>query len=289
MQIYHKHRPVFQQILAAGGFMTTSKAILVTGASSGIGAAIASRLIKDGHRVTGTCRHPESANPAGIRMLALDVTSDTSVRTCVDAFLKDNAGRIDVLINNAGYLQSGAIEEVSVAQAHAQFETNYFGILRVVQAVLPVMRAQRSGLIAATSSLAGLIPFPFWGQYNASKFAVEGLMETLRHEMKPFGVKVAMVEPGAIRTHLYSAPDAVAMKEYSPWRERFFRTMKRFEEKAPGPELVADVFSKIVRDEQPALRNKVTTQAKLLPLMRWLLPANAFEGGVRFGFGLDKR
>jgi NAD(P)-dependent dehydrogenase (short-subunit alcohol dehydrogenase family) len=268
--------------------MSTSKAILVTGASSGIGAAIAMRLMKDGHRVTGTCRNPSPTGPTGIKMLALDVASDGSVQSCVAEFLKE-AGGIDVLINNAGYLQSGAIEEVTIGQARAQFETNYFGLVRMVQAVLPAMRTQQRGLIAATSSLAGLIPLPFWGQYNASKFAVEGLMETLRHELRPLGIGVAMVEPGAIRTSFYAAPTAAAMKEYSPWRERFFRAMKGFEAKAPGPEVVADVFARLVRSKRPALRNTVTTEATLFPLLRWLLPAGAFEGGVRFGFGIDKR
>jgi NAD(P)-dependent dehydrogenase (short-subunit alcohol dehydrogenase family) len=267
--------------------MATAKAILVTGASSGIGAAIAARLLKDGHRVMGTCRNPSASSPAGIKMLGLDVTSDVSVKACVAEFLKE-AGGIDALINNAGYLQSGAVEEVTIEQARAQFETNYFGLVRMVQAVLPAMRARKRGLIAATSSLAGMVPLPFWGQYNASKFAVEGLMETLRHELKPFGVNVAMVEPGAIRTPFYGAPQTAAMEAYSPWRERFFKAMKGFEEKAPGPEVVAEVFSRIVRSERPALRNRVTTEATLFPLLRWLLPAGAFEGGVRFGFGIDK-
>jgi NAD(P)-dependent dehydrogenase (short-subunit alcohol dehydrogenase family) len=219
-------------------------------------------------------------------MLALDVTSDVSVKSCVAEFLKE-AGGIDALINNAGYLQSGAVEEVTIEQARAQFETNYFGWCAWCR---PCCRrcARKRGLIAATSSLAGMVPLPFWGQYNASKFAVEGLMETLRHELKPFGVSVAMVESGAIRTPFYGAPQAAPMEAYSPWRERFFKAMKRFEEKAPGPEVVADVFSRIVRSERPALRNRVTTEATLFPLLRWLLPAGAFEGGVRFGFGIDK-
>ena len=268
--------------------MAMAKAILVTGASSGIGAAIAARLAKDGHHVVGTCRSPRTGTPPGIRMLALDVTSDASVKSCVEAFLKDTAGRIDVLVNNAGYLQSGAIEEVTVEQAQAEFETNYFGLLRMVRTVLPIMRAQKGGLVTATSSLAGIVPLPFWGHYNASKFAVEGLMETLRHEMRPFGVHVAMVEPGAIKTPFYGAPQAAVMPEYSPWRDRFFRTMKGFEDKAPGPEAVAEVFSQIVRSKRPVLRYKVTAEAMLFPLLRWLLPAGAFERGVRLGMGLDR-
>jgi NAD(P)-dependent dehydrogenase (short-subunit alcohol dehydrogenase family) len=275
--------------LAAVATAATAKAILVTGASSGIGAAIAARLAKDGHRVIGTARKPGATDPApaGVKMLPLDVTSDASVRSCVAAFLQD-AGGIDVLINNAGYLQSGAIEEVTLDQARAQFETNYFGLVRMLHAVLPVMRAQKRGLIAATSSLAGMVPLPFWGQYNASKFAVEALMETLRCELKPFGVQVAMVEPGSIKTAFYAAPDATPMDAYLPWRERFFAAMRGFEQKAPGPDVVAEVFARIVRSNRPALRNRGTTEATLFPLLRWLLPPSAFEGVLRIAFGLDK-
>jgi NAD(P)-dependent dehydrogenase (short-subunit alcohol dehydrogenase family) len=267
--------------------MSSSKNILVTGASSGIGAAITARLAKDGHHVVGTHRASSGRNAAGIEMLELDVCSDESAKRCVEAFLQ-KAGHIDVLINNAGYLVAGAIEEVSLEQAHEQFQTNYFGVVRMVKAVLPAMRARKSGLLATTSSLAGLVPLPFWGHYNASKFAVEGLMETLRHELKPLGIHVAMVEPGSIKTPFYAQPRAPAMAEYAPWSERFFTSMKGYEEKAPGPEVVADRFSKIVKSKNPALRNTVTAEAKLFPFLRWLLPAGAFEGGLRSGFKLDK-
>jgi NAD(P)-dependent dehydrogenase (short-subunit alcohol dehydrogenase family) len=265
----------------------SGKSVLVTGASSGIGAAIVARLARDGHRVVGTSRTGEARNPDGTAMLALDVTSDASAQACLQSFVA-RLGRIDVLINNAGYLQSGAIEEVSVEEARAQFETNYFGVLRMIRAVLPAMRVQRSGLIAVTSSLAGLVPLPFWGHYNASKFAVEGLMETLRHELRPFGVQVAMVEPGVIRTGFYAAPQPSALPEYSPWRERFFKAMKGFESRAPGPEVVADVYARLVASPHPPLRSKVTREAKLFPFLRWLLPPGAFEGGLRSGLRIDR-
>jgi NAD(P)-dependent dehydrogenase (short-subunit alcohol dehydrogenase family) len=265
----------------------TPKAVLVTGASSGIGAAIVARLTQDGHRVIGTSRKGDARNSDGNPMLALDVTSDASVQACVRQFL-DREGRIDVLINNAGYLQSGAVEEVPIEQARAQFDTNYFGVVRMIRAVLPLMRAQRSGLIATTSSLAGLVPLPFWSHYNASKFAVEALMETLRHELKPLGVQVAMVEPGMIRTPFYEAPQVSAIAEYSPWRDRFFRAIERFEEKAPGPEVVAEVYSRLVASAHPRLRNTVTRDARLFPTLRRFLPAAAFEGGVRNNFKIDR-
>ncbi|HTA73320.1 MAG TPA: SDR family oxidoreductase [Gemmatimonadaceae bacterium] len=266
--------------------MSTTKTILVTGASSGIGAAVVSRLAADGHRVIGTARQAGPKNPDGSPMLELDVTSDDSVRTCVARFL-ELTGRIDVLINNAGYLQSGAIEEVSVDAAEAEFQTNYFGVVRMVKAVLPTMRQQKSGLIATTSSLAGLVPLPFWGHYNASKSAVEALMETLRYEVTPFGIHIAMVEPGAIKTPFYAAPRAASMSEYTAWSSRFFDTMKGFETKAPGPDVVAALYSRIVRSNNPPLRNTVTTEAKLFPFLRWLLPAGSFETGVRVGFKIN--
>jgi NAD(P)-dependent dehydrogenase (short-subunit alcohol dehydrogenase family) len=267
--------------------MATPKSILVTGASSGIGAAVVARLARDGHRVVGTSRKPGPKNPDGSAMLELDVTSDASVEACARAFL-ETAGRIDVLINNAGYLQSGAVEEVTLDQAHAQFETNFFGVVRMVRAVLPAMRAQKSGLIAATSSLAGLMPLPFWGHYAASKFAVEGLMESLRNELKPFGVHVAMVEPGMIRTPFYAAPEAVAMKEYSPWRDRFFESMRGFEKVGPGPEVVAEAFARMVNSEHPRLRTTITREAKMFPVLRSLLPWDVFASGLRGWFKLDK-
>lgn len=266
--------------------MPQSKVVLVTGASSGIGAAIAARLARAGHSVFGT-RRKGGAGPERVEMLPLDVCSDESVGACVEGLLR-RAGRIDVLVNNAGYLLSGAIEEATLEEARAQLETNFFGVARMVKAVLPAMRRARSGHVIAVSSLAGLVPVPFWGFYNASKFALEGYMETLRHELKPLGIQVAMVEPGAIRTPFYENPQASPMPEYSPWRDRALATMRRYGEKGPGPEVVAEVVARLVESRHPRLRNPVTAEATLFPFLRWLLPASAFEAGTRRGFGLDR-
>src|SRR5512140_1978831 len=266
--------------------MPTPNVVLVTGASSGIGEAIAARLAKDGHQVFGTSRKG-GASRNGVEMLNLDVRSDASVESCVDGLLR-KAGRIDALVNNAGYLLSGAIEEATMEEAKAQLETNFFGVVRMVKAVLPAMRQARSGHIVTISSLAGLVPVPFWGFYNASKFAVEGYMETLRHELKPFGIRVAMVEPGAIHTPFYENPQATAMPEYAPWRDRALKTMAHFAEKAPGPAVVAEVVSRLLASPNPPLRNRVTREASLFPFLRWLLPASAFEAGTRRGFNLDR-
>jgi NAD(P)-dependent dehydrogenase (short-subunit alcohol dehydrogenase family) len=263
------------------------KVVLVTGASSGIGAAIARRLAKDGYRVFGTSRKASASTVDGITMVSLDVCSDESVRACVAAVLRET-GRIDVLVNNAGHLLAGAIEEATLEEAKAQFETNFFGVVRMVQAVLPTMRKQRSGHIVNMSSLAGMVPVPFWGFYNASKFAVEGYTETLRLDLKPLGIRVSMVEPGAIKTPLFLNPTTSPMPDYSPWRERGLKTMKGFEDKAPGPEVVADVVSKVVRSRNPRLRNRVTREAMIFSFLRWLLPAGAFEWGTRQAFRLDR-
>jgi NAD(P)-dependent dehydrogenase (short-subunit alcohol dehydrogenase family) len=260
--------------------------ILVTGASSGIGAAIATRLVADGHRVFGTSRKSSFASN-GVHMLDLDVASDASVNACVRAVLAE-AGHLDVLINNAGFLLACAIEEATIEEAKAQFETNFFGVARMVRAVLPSMRARKAGKIVNVSSLAGMVPVPFWGYYNASKFALEGYTETLRLELKPLGIRVAMVEPGAIKTPFYGADPMGRMPEYSPWRERALKTMKGFEDKAPGPDVVADLVARIVAQANPSLRNTVTREATLFPFLRWLLPAGAFEAGLRSGFNLDK-
>jgi NAD(P)-dependent dehydrogenase (short-subunit alcohol dehydrogenase family) len=268
--------------------MSHSKVILVTGASSGIGAAIAKRLVEDGHTVYGTGRKASGTRRNGVEMLSLDVCSDSSVTDCVDHVI-ELRGRIDVLVNNAGFLLAGAIEEATLEQAKAQFETNFFGMARMVKAVLPHMRGNGGGKIITISSLAGIVPVPFWGYYNASKFAVEGFTETLRHELKPFGIKVSMVEPGAIKTPLYGQPVASPMAEYSPWRDRALKTMKGFEDKAPGPEVVGAVVSKLVRSKNPPLRKRITREATVFPLLRWMLPAGAFEAGLRSGFNLDNQ
>jgi NAD(P)-dependent dehydrogenase (short-subunit alcohol dehydrogenase family) len=266
--------------------MPDPRIVLVTGASSGIGEAIATRLAKDGHRVFGTSR--KGSGPRGaVEMIALDVTSDDSVRSCVEKILRE-AGRIDVLVNNAGYLLSGAIEEATLEEARAELETNFFGIVRMVKAVLPSMRRARAGHVVAVSSLAGLVPVPFWGFYNASKFAVEGYMETLRHELKPFGIKVALVEPGPIHTPFYENPRAKPMPEYAPWRERALETMAGFAARAPGPEVVAEVVARLVASPNPPLRSRITRDATLFPLLRRLLPASAFEAGTRRTFHLDR-
>jgi NAD(P)-dependent dehydrogenase (short-subunit alcohol dehydrogenase family) len=266
--------------------MTDGRVALVTGASSGIGAATAGQLAAAGFRVFGGSRTAAPGSGAAVEHVALDVRDDASVRDCVGQVLRE-AGRIDVLVNNAGYLCAGAVEEVPVAEAQAQFETNYFGVARMTAAVLQGMRARRAGHIITISSLTGLAAVPFWGHYSASKFAVEGLMEALRHEVRPFGIRVALVEPGSIKTPFYTRPQPAGIDAYVALRGRVFAAAAALERKAPGPQVVARTVVSIARDPHPALRNKVTRQTRQVTLLKRFTPTAAFEAGVRRSFNLQ--
>jgi NAD(P)-dependent dehydrogenase (short-subunit alcohol dehydrogenase family) len=265
--------------------MPENRVALVTGASSGIGQAVARDLATAGFRVFGASRSAPAKPDGEIEQVTMDVCDDASVRDGVAMVLRET-GRIDVLVNNAGYLCAGAIEEISLSDAKAQFETNYFGVVRASLAVLPGMRERRHGHIISVSSLAGLVPVPFWGHYNASKFAVEGLMETLRHEARPFGIQVAMVEPGNIKTPFYVRRPAAGMDAYAGARGRAYDAMGVYERKAPGPDVVAHKVVAIANDAHPKLRNKITKEVKKFTLLRWMFPSGAFEAGVRRAFKL---
>src|SRR6058998_1295203 len=173
--------------------------VLVTGTSSGIGQAIARLLAERGFNVFGTARKPAAGRSSNVTMVALDVRSDDSVRSCVQQVLSQT-GRIDVLVNNAGYTLMGAAEETSLDEAKAQLETNFFGVVRMVKAVLPRMRKAGSGKIINIGSLAGITAIPFGSFYTASKFALEGYTEALWHELRPFGIHATLIEPGFVST-----------------------------------------------------------------------------------------
>jgi NAD(P)-dependent dehydrogenase (short-subunit alcohol dehydrogenase family) len=271
--------------------MTIQKIALVTGASSGIGQATARLLARRGYRVIGTSRDPSAGErlPA-VELVPLDVRSDASVSACIEAVLRQE-GRIAVLVNNAGYELAGALEEVTLDEAKAQFETNFFGVVRMVRSVLPVMRRQRRGRIINISSLQGLTSVPFLGIYSASKFAVEGYTEALRHEVRPFNIHVSLVEAGFVKTNIgYNRQVAARhIDEYDPWRQRAQEAIRESEENAPGPELVAKAVLAIAESKAPRLRHQVGRQAKWVSGLRRILPEAAFERGVRRTFRLDAR
>jgi len=270
--------------------MSDQRVVLITGASSGVGQTTARLLSQRGYKVVGTSRNLATTEPIPtVEMLALDVRADNSVRACVDAVFS-RVGRLDVLINNAGYELAGAVEEVSAEEARAQFETNFFGAIRMVNAVLPFMREQKRGHIINVSSLSGLSAIPFLGMYSASKFALEGYTEALRHEVKPFNIHVSLTEAGFLRTSMMQHRQIAAnrLTEYDLWRERALDAIRASEEKGPGPELVAQTLLNIVSSPTPRLRYLIGQQAKSVARLRRFLPARLYEQGVRSTFSLDR-
>jgi NAD(P)-dependent dehydrogenase (short-subunit alcohol dehydrogenase family) len=271
--------------------MSNQRVVLITGASSGVGQSTARLLSQRGYRVFGTSRDPAVAEPIpGVEMLPLDVRADDSARACLDA-VTERAGRLDILVNNAGYELAGALEESSVDEAKAQFETNFFGIVRMVKAVLPVMRRQGNGQIITISSLSGMIPIPFMGIYSASKFAVEGYIEALRHELKPFHIHVSLIEPGFLHTAMSSHRQTTAARiaEYEPWRQRSLDAIRAHEDRGPGPELVAMTVLRIAASSAPRLRYLAGRQARVVTGLRRFLPEGAFERGARGTYRLDRK
>jgi NAD(P)-dependent dehydrogenase (short-subunit alcohol dehydrogenase family) len=270
--------------------MLGKKVVLITGASSGVGQSVARLLSQRDCQVFGTSRSPGNAEaiPA-VEMLPLDVRSEDSVRACVEGVLA-RVSRIDVLINNAGHELAGASEEVTSEEVKTQFETNFFGVVRMVNAVLPSMRQQMRGSIINVSSLTGLSPAPFLGIYSASKFALEGYTEALRHEVKPFNIHVSLVEPSFLKTPMMSHRQVAAnrISQYDPWRQRALNAIRAHEEKAPGPEVVAQTLFEVMSSPTPRLRYLIGSQAKLVTRLRRFLPAGLFEQGVRRTFSLDK-
>jgi NAD(P)-dependent dehydrogenase (short-subunit alcohol dehydrogenase family) len=270
--------------------MLDQKVVLITGASSGVGQSTARLLSQKGYRVFGTSRNPASAEAIPtVEMLALDVRTDASVLACVTAVV-NRVGRIDVLVNNAAYELAGALEEISLEEAKAQFETNFFGVVRMVIAVVPSMRQQRQGQIINVGSLSGVSSIPFMGIYSASKFALEGYTEALRMELKPFNIHVSLTQAGFLKTPMMDKRQvsAARLKEYDAWRERAFTAIRDQEEKAPGPQLVAETVLKIISSKTPRLHYLIGPQAKFVSSIKWFLPAGAYERAKMGNFGLGK-
>jgi NAD(P)-dependent dehydrogenase (short-subunit alcohol dehydrogenase family) len=268
--------------------VSDQRVVLITGASSGVGQAAARLLSLRGYKVFGTSRHGTAvASPPEVEMLQLDVRADDSVRSCVDAVV-NRSGRLDVLINNAGYELAGALEELSADEARAQFETNFFGVIRMVDRVLPLMRHHQRGQIINVSSLAGLSAIPFMGIYSASKFALEGYTEALRHEVKPFNIHVSLTEAGFLNTPMTKHRQIAGRRlaEYDSWRERALDAIRGHEEKGPAAEAVAAMLLAILSSKTPRLRYLIGRQAKTVTRLRRFLPAGTYEYGVRRTFSI---
>lgn len=254
--------------------MGSKQVALVTGASSGIGQATAELLAARGFTVFGTSREPTQV-ASSYRWLSMDVRSDASVEAAVQSLL-EQAGRIDVLVNNAGFAQVGAIEESSIADVQAQLDTNLLGVLRVIKSVLPVMRQQGSGRIVNVSSVVGQVAPPFMGVYATSKFALEGLSEALREEVRPFGVDVSLIEPSFVKTHIVSQQPTNPIAAYTTRRQAAMQALSKSVESGMEPQAVAKVIVRAATS-RPHLRYLVGRDVKVLMLFKRMLPQRLFE------------
>lgn len=255
---------------------------IVTGASGGIGGATALALARAGYRVFGTSRKPPQSKSAGVEHLVCDVTSDASVEAAFsEVFAK--AGRIDLLVNNAGAGLMGGAEESSLEQAKSLFDVNLFGVMRTTKAVLPVMRRQGRGRIVNISSVMGLIPAPYMAVYASSKHALEGYSESLDHEARGTGVRVVLVEPAYTRTsfegNLIQADQQ--LDEYKPARSNAAAVMRDLMKKADSPESVAQTVLKACTVANPRRRYAAGGFARQVSLLRRFVPASAFDKSLR--------
>jgi NAD(P)-dependent dehydrogenase (short-subunit alcohol dehydrogenase family) len=277
--------------------VTPSRAVLITGCSSGIGRATAAKLAADGWKVYATARRPETLEELkrqGCQTLALDVTDEASMSAAVDV-VTEAEGAVGVLINNAGYSQSGAVESVPLDEVRREFETNVFGLLRMCQLVLPGMRSQGWGRIVNLGSMGGRLTFPGGGIYHASKYALEAISDAMRFEVRGFGVEVVLIEPGLIVTN-FGDVAADSVQTDGPYEE-FNRKVAKLTEDAykgpmarlgAGPEAVAKAIAGALRAEHPKPRYPVTPSAHLMINQRRFLPDRVWDLIMRTQFPTPK-
>ena len=274
------------------------KTAVVTGASSGIGEATALQLSELGYTVYAAARRVERMSDLadrGIRTRSVDVTDDPSIMALVQTIIADT-GRIDVLVNNAGYGLYGALEDMPIEEARRQFEVNVFGLARLTQLVLPHMRAQRDGYIVNISSMGGKIWEPLGSWYHASKFAVEGLSDSLRVEVAEFGIKVVIIQPGSIRSEWsgIAADNLEAASANTPYAAQAklvgggLRAADQMR-MASGPEVVAEAVAKAVQSPKPRTRYIVGGGARGILLAEVVLPDRGFDRFIQMGYRLASR
>ncbi|WP_339801914.1 SDR family oxidoreductase [uncultured Marinobacter sp.] len=267
------------------------KVVLITGASSGIGKACASHLHHKGYRVYGTSRlamdpnvAPAAADDGGFRLLPMDVTDEASIAKAIE-YVEQIEGRLDVLVNNAGYGLAGTVEDTMTTEAHLQLDTNFLGTVRVCRAVIPLMRRQGSGLIVNISSMAGVVGIPFQSFYSASKFAVEGFSQALRGEIGAYGISVVVIRPGDLKTSFTVNRKKIPPPEGSP-NTRAFETaleiMEQDEANGPSPETVAKRLGQLIASKSPPLCTTVgSASQRFLISLRLILPISLFERALR--------
>ena len=268
----------------------TKKIALITGASSGIGEATAQRLLADGYVVYAAARRLErmqALGAMGARLLPLDLTDDASIVAAVDA-IQRSQGRLDVLVNNAGYGSYGALEDVPLNEGRRQFEVNVFGLARLIQLSTPMMRAQGSGCIVNITSIGGKMHEPMGTWYHATKFAVEGLSDCLRMELAPFGINVVIVEPGAIRTEWTGIAKESLLRQsgHTAYAEQAVAHARLFEsgetsKMVSEPDVVAKTISRALRARRPRTRYATGGGAHVILFLRRILSDRAFDGLMR--------
>jgi NAD(P)-dependent dehydrogenase (short-subunit alcohol dehydrogenase family) len=267
--------------------MSNSKVVVVTGVSSGIGRAAAEKFVQQGCQVFGTVRNTAKAQPiAGVVLVEMDIRDDASVQRGIRTII-GQVKRIDVLVNSAGGTLLGSVEETSITEAQSLFDTNVFGTLRVTQAVLPHMRAQRAGRIVNISSVLGFLPALYMGLYSASKHALEGMSETLDHEVRNFGVRVVLVEPSYTKTNLdINAPQTASrIPAYDAERDIVSRAIVKNVNDAPGPDGVATAIVDAALGAWK-MRRTPKGQASVVAKLRRFMPAGPVDASLRKMVGL---
>ncbi|HKP69681.1 MAG TPA: SDR family oxidoreductase [Pyrinomonadaceae bacterium] len=258
------------------------RVVLITGASSGIGLETAKLFQSKNWKVAATMRTPEKAidlaNIVDLAAIRLDVTDPASIKSAIAETI-EKFGRIDVVVNNAGYGLLGPFEAASDEQVRRQFETNLFGVMNVCREIIPYFREQKRGTIVNISSVGGRTAFPFSSLYHATKFAIEGFTESLQYELEPFGIRLKLVEPGPIKSEFLGRSEDIAKKDgltvYESKLEGFLEFMRKGSAEAPDGSLVANKIYDAVTDRTKKLRYPVNTKGILA--MRSLLPAGAFR------------
>ena len=262
------------------------KVILLTGASSGIGYQTAESLAKEGHVVYGAARRiekMETLKQFGVKPIYLDVTDEESIKSAIDTIIR-NEGRIDVLINNAGYGSYGAIEDVEINEARRQFEVNLFGLARLVQLVLPHMRKQKSGRIINVSSMGGRLTTYFGAWYHATKYALEAFSDALRMEVADFGIDISLIEPGGIKTEwgMIAADKLANSAKNGAYEKEALKTAEGMKKQYSGnmlsnPIVITKAISKAVNSRRPKARYLIGFMAKPLVFLHTILPARVFD------------
>ena len=260
------------------------KVVLITGASSGIGMATASVLNERGYQVYAAARQVEkmkSLRQAGIHVLAMDVTKEEAMASAIQTINRE-AGTIDVLVNNAGYGSYGALEDVPISEAKYQFEVNVFGLARLIQLVLPAMRAQRAGRIINVSSIGGRIGEPHGAWYHATKFAVEGLSDSLRMELKQFGIEVVVIQPGAIQTewNRIARENLVKVSGGTVYQDlvgKHAQMLENADRRGSQPLVIAKTIERAIEDRHPKTRYAAGAGAKAILFIRKILSDRAFD------------